>query len=227
MYKYIFLISLFLCISSVQAQSTEDHKKLVAMFKPDVLKLDFPKGLDLSAMALITSKNGYYKLYFDDNIDTTLSIPQLNTQINSLDLFNQYLKKFNLKYKFERDDILRIYKDENYRSTTPYSVSSMFFVGHEKYGCYEKTTAIIDKFNMKLSSQDSADRGINRYGLNALLLNAAFNKMRINFNCIMQDSGPEFLQLTVTGFNYPEIMDLSLLLEDEIQKIQLPDQHSK
>lgn len=217
MYKFILSLCLTIFSSHLYAQPQQDRSKIENVFSNDILKLDFPDGLTLSSMAVITKKNGY-KIYFDDNVDSNLSIEQKNTKIKSLDLFNSYIKKFNLKYKIEYNFLVHIYKDENHNNKLPYSYNSFFFVSNEKYGCYSKVYDIMDQNGMKLIMRDSVDQSIEEYGFDVIPINAVYKQSRVNFTCITKDDKDEFVSLTVTGFDYPEIILQSALLEEELKK---------
>lgn len=218
MLNYILPILLFLSSSNVFAQTLNEKKKLAEIFSTDILKLNFPDGLTLSSMSNITSKNGY-KIYFDDNVDTNLSINQKNTRINSLDLFKSYIEKFNLQYNIEDDFLIHIYKDKNHVNTIPYSYSSFFFVSKEKYGCYSKIHDIMDKYNMKLIMSDAIDSNISEYGFDEVIAkNAVYNQNRISFTCISKDDEQEFLVLTITGFKYSEVIYQSIMFKNDLTK---------
>lgn len=215
MYKITLLVLTSFLFSSTIAAPIKEQDALEKIFSKKILTLNFPNGLPIDSMAHITNKNGY-KIYFDDNIDTSLSIPQANTKISSLDLFKTYIKKFNLKYKTEHDFLIRIYKDENHKNKVPYSYSSFFYVSQEKYGCYTKIHDLMGQYDMKLKMQDYVDQNIENYGLNVIPINVVYNNNRVNFTCISKDGNEEFLSLTITGFDYPEIISQSVLFKNEL-----------
>ncbi|QIO06052.1 hypothetical protein [Acinetobacter shaoyimingii] len=213
--KILFII--FLLYSTTGLASTNNNQDdLAQIFSNDVLKLDFPDGLTLQSMAIIADKKGYL-IYFDDNIDTQQSIPQVNTKISSLALFKQYIEKFNLKYKIHKDGFIHIYTKENYIPEVPYSYGSMFLVSDEKYGCYTKVHDIMDLYNMNLYDQSPSDKSLKKFALDTILINAVFKNKRINFMCMTQGDSTEFLHLNINGFDFMQIVELFYQLKYEFQ----------
>lgn len=218
MFKFIIALYILIFSNLIYAQSEQNQKKLDEIFSHDILKLNFPDGLPIDSMASITKKSGY-KIYFDDNIDTDLAIPQNNSQISSYDLFKSYLDKFNLSYEIQHDFLIRIFKDHNHQNKIPYSYSSFIFISSERYSCYERVHDLIAKYDMKNKMQDFTDPSIENKGLKVIPINASHKDLRINFTCINKDKTSEFLSMTVTGTKYDEIILMSAQLELDLEKM--------
>lgn len=211
MKRYLILLSTLISLN-VYAQSANDTAKIKQIFSNKELKLSFANGLPLSSMASIVpfETKSPLKIYFDQNIDTTQSLPQDETKITPFHLFNDYMTHFKLKYKFETPTLVRVYKDENYVATTPYLYSTVLFVSQQQDECYIKVQEIIEKYKMNHSMQNAPlNSSTIPFGLSAHPMNATFGEHRIGFTCITQSPSTEFLHLTVTGVKYPEVVKVA------------------